>query len=54
MHQAKSHTTARTLRRGLIATALTALAFTSAFTNQANAEETLRAISAFPQSLAFS
>ncbi|EKF18129.1 TRAP transporter substrate-binding protein DctP [Nitratireductor pacificus] len=54
MHQAKSHTNARTLRRGLIATALAALAFTSAFTGQANAEETLRAISAFPQSLAFS
>ncbi|MCR4264594.1 TRAP transporter substrate-binding protein DctP [Nitratireductor sp. ZSWI3] len=50
MHQGKTPTITGMLKRGLLATALTAVAFVG----QANAEETLRAISAFPQSLAFS
>ncbi len=50
MNQAKTRSIARTIRNGLLATALTSIAFAG----QASAEETLKAISAFPQSLAFS
>ncbi len=50
MHQAKTRSIARQIRMTLLAGA----AGMAAFASQANAEETLRAISAFPPSLAFS